>query len=50
MSGTLMPASFGVQGPGEMTIFSGAIWSMSSIVILSLRATSTSAPSSQRYW
>ena len=44
------PASFGVQGPGEITIRSGAIEPISSTPILSLRKTSTSAPSSQRYW
>ncbi len=44
-----MPASFGVQGPGEITIFAGASASMSSSVISSLRTTFTSAPSSPRY-
>jgi len=50
MSGTEIPASAGVHGPGEMTIRSGAIASISSSVIWSLRATTTSAPSSERYW
>ena len=43
-----MPDPFGVQGPGEITIsgINAAISSVSS----SLRLTSTSAPSSQKYW
>jgi hypothetical protein len=44
-----MPASFGVQGPGEMTIRSGASASIASTVISSLRTTRTAAPSSPRY-
>ena len=43
-----MPASFGVQGPGESTIASGSAASTSSTAILSLRCTATSAPSSPR--
>ena len=43
-----MPASFGVQGPGESTIASGSRESASSTVILSLRTTTGSAPSSPR--
>ena len=43
-----MPASFGVQGPGEMTIASGSIATTSSTVILSLRRTASFAPSSPR--
>jgi hypothetical protein len=45
-----MPDSFGVQGPGEITIFSGINAAISSSVSSSLRLTSTSAPSSQKYW
>ena len=36
-----MPASLGVQGPGEMTIFSGLMSSISSRLIWLLRKTST---------
>jgi hypothetical protein len=43
MSGTEMPASFGVHGPGEMTIAAGAIRATSSTVTASLRTTSTAA-------
>ncbi|MNR64151.1 hypothetical protein D3C85_1866920 [compost metagenome] len=43
------PASFGVQGPGEMTMRSGASFAISSTVIASLRTTFTSAPSDCRY-
>jgi hypothetical protein len=42
------PASLGVHGPGEITIFSGWSASISSNVILLLRNTFTSAPSSLR--
>ena len=49
-SSTEMPASFGVHGPGEMTMRSGARRSTSSSVMRSLRKTRTSAPSSPRYW
>jgi len=45
-----MPASAGVQGPGETTRRSGWRASSSATVALSLRTTSTSAPSSPRYW
>ena len=45
-----MPASMGVHGPGETTIPAGDMASTSSAVILSLRFTVTSAPSSHRYW
>ena len=45
-----MPASAGVRGPGEMTMRSGAIASISPSVTASLRTTVTSAPSSQRNW
>ena len=43
-----MPASFGVQGPGERTIAFGFFFRTSSAVILSLRMTSHGAPSSPR--
>jgi hypothetical protein len=43
------PASSGVQGPGEITIFSGRSRSISSTVSASLRSTRTSAPSACRY-
>ena len=46
----LTPASSGRLGPGEMTIRSGRSAAISSSVISSLRATVTSAPSSERYW
>ena len=45
-----IPASSGVRGPGEMTMRSGAIASISSSVTASLRTTLTSAPSSHRNW
>jgi hypothetical protein len=38
MVGTEMPASFGVQGPGDTTIASGAMAAMSSSEIASFRA------------
>ena len=44
------PASFGVHGPGEITIRCGASRSICSTVSASLRSTRTSAPSSCRYW
>ena len=37
ISGTEMPASFGVHGPGEMTMCAGASRAISSSVISSLR-------------
>ncbi len=43
------PASFGVQGPGESTMRSGASASTPATSISSLRRTTTSAPSSPRY-
>ena len=43
-----MPASSGVPGPGETTIASGSARSTASTVILSLRWTTTSAPSPPR--
>ena len=49
-SGTEMPASEGVQGPGEITIAAGAIVATSWTVIRSFRKTSTSTPNSPRYW
>ena len=49
-SSRLMPASSGVPGPGEITIFSGPSASASSTESASLRTTFTSAPSSPRYW
>ena len=49
ISGTLMPASLGVHGPGEITIRSGAICSIADTLIASLRSTRTSWPSSPRY-
>jgi hypothetical protein len=45
-----MPASFGVHGPGEMTIRRGRIDSIASRSIASLRSTRTFWPSSPRYW
>ena len=45
-----MPAFSGVDGPGEMTIFSGAMRVISSTVVSSFLYTCTSAPSSHRYW
>ena len=44
-----IPASAGVQGPGETTSRSASRSSSSSTVALSLRTTSSSAPSSPRY-
>jgi len=49
ITGIEIPASSGVQGPGEMTIFSGASSATACTAISSLRTTCTSAPSSQRY-
>ena len=43
------PASFGVHGPGEITMRCGASFSISSTVSASLRSTRTSAPSACRY-
>ena len=45
-----IPASFGVQGPGETTILSGWSAGISSGESSSLRRTTTSALSSPRYW
>ncbi len=39
-----MPASFGVQGPGDSTIASGCAAITAAAEILSLRWTTTSAP------
>ena len=50
MTSLLMPASFGVHGPGEMQMWPGlsfAIWSM---VIRSLRWICMSTPISPKYW
>ncbi len=44
-----MPASFGVHGPGEITIRAGASWATPSTVSASLRSTRTSSPSSPKY-
>ena len=44
------PASCGVHGPGDNNIRSGFMASTSSGVTSSLRRTTTSAPSSPRYW
>jgi hypothetical protein len=49
MSGTEMPASFGVHGPGDTTMCAGLSFSTPSSVISSLRYTFTSWPSSPRY-
>jgi hypothetical protein len=46
----LMPASFGVQGPGETQMWSGLSFSISSSVIWSLRRISMTAPISPKYW
>ena len=45
-----IPASFGVHGPGDMTINSGEISSISLIEISSLRTVFTSWPNSPKYW
>ena len=45
-----MPASFGVQGPGDSTIASGWRASASATLSLSLRDTSQRAPTSPRKW
>ena len=45
-----IPASLGVQGPGEITIFSGSIISISFKDIISFLTTLTSQPSSPKYW
>ncbi len=45
ITSTEMPASFGVQGPGEITIASTRFLASASTVISSLRCTSTVAPS-----
>ena len=47
---TEIPASLGVQGPGETTTRSQLPASRSSTSAASLRTASTSAPSSPRYW
>jgi hypothetical protein len=44
-----IPASFGVHGPGDIAIASGARAAIASTVIASLRSTATSAPSSPKY-
>ena len=44
------PAPDGLPGPGEMTTRSGFSASHASTVVWSLRRTSTSSPSSARYW
>ena len=49
MASIEMPASFGVQGPGDITIFSGSIYSMSFVEIISFLTTFTFAPSSPKY-
>ena len=50
MASMLMPASLGVQGPGETTRCVGAAASISARFTLSLRFTVIVAPSSPRYW
>jgi hypothetical protein len=45
-----MPASCGSPGPGEITTPSGSRAMSFAALIASLRITSTSAPSSERYW
>jgi hypothetical protein len=50
MASTQTPASLGVQGPGEKTMWSGSSAAISATLISSLRATFTSAPSSPKYW
>ena len=45
-----IPASLGVQGPGDSTIASGCIASASATDSLSLRHTSHWAPTSPRKW
>jgi hypothetical protein len=49
MAKSVMPASFGVQGPGEITMCDGESESIFSTLSSSLRNTRTSAPSSPRY-
>lgn len=49
MTSSDTPASFGVHGPGEITMRSGASFSICSTVSASLRSTRTSAPSACRY-
>jgi hypothetical protein len=49
MVGTEMPASLGVQGPGEMTMRSGCKAATSATLSSSLRLTTTSSPSSPKY-
>jgi len=46
----LMPASFGVHGPGETQMWSGFSRRISSSVIWSLRWISMRAPISPKYW
>ena len=48
MAGSEMPASAGVQGPGEITIASGARARMPATSRASLRATRTVSPSSSK--
>ncbi len=50
MAATLIPASDGVHGPGEITMRVTPIVPMSSTVISSLRLTTGLSPSSPRYW
>ncbi|OHE84276.1 MAG: hypothetical protein A2190_13705 [Lysobacterales bacterium RIFOXYA1_FULL_69_10] len=49
ITSTDTPASFGVHGPGEITMRSGASAWICATVSASLRTTSTSAPSTCRY-
>ena len=50
MTSTVIPASSGRPGPGEMTMRSGFSASISLSVISSLRRTSGDCPSAPRYW
>ena len=50
IASTDTPASAGVHGPGDTTTLSGARPTRSVVAAASLRTTSTSAPSSPRYW
>src|SRR5579872_6704266 len=49
-TGTVIPASCGVHGPGDSTMAFGASAPTSSTVIASFRLTTGSAPISPRYW
>ena len=50
MTSRLMPASLGVQGPGEMTMCDGASAAISATGMLVVAHDAHLRPSSPRYW